>query len=242
MIYREAMQRAGDWLVATQDSDGCWRAHDTPFAEPGEKVYETHVGWGLVEAHRLAPDRGYADAALANARWAITRQRSNGWFAKCCLTEPDRPLTHTIAYTLRGLLEVYRMTRVDDLLTSASACAAALADATRADGYIPGRLDSMWGAAAPWACLTGSAQIVACWLLLDELRGERRYAEVAARVNAYVRRTIKVDGDANVRGAVKGSFPVSGDYGRFEYPNWACKFTIDANVMELGGWQAVRRA
>jgi hypothetical protein len=138
---------------------------------------------------------------------------------------------------LRGLLEVYRETRADDLLSSASACAAALAEVTRADGFVPGRLDSLWGAAAPWACLTGSAQIVACWLLLDELRGERRYAEVAARVNAYVRRTI----DVNVRGAVKGSFPVSGDYGRFEYPNWACKFAVDANVIELGGWQAVQR-
>lgn len=40
------MRRAADWLVETQDADGCWRRHPTPFAEPGEKVYETHVAWG----------------------------------------------------------------------------------------------------------------------------------------------------------------------------------------------------
>jgi uncharacterized protein YyaL (SSP411 family) len=239
--YREAMHRAGDWLVATLDSDGCWRKHGTPFAVPGEKAYETHVGWGLVEAHRVSADRGYADAALANARWAMRQQHGNGWFAKCCLSQPDRPLTHTIAYTVRGLLEIYRVTRAGDLLTSASACAAALADATRPDGHIPGRLDARWRAAAPWVCLTGSSQVVACWLLLDQITGERRYADVAARVNSYVRRTIKVDGDPDMRGAVKGSFPVSGDYGKYEFPNWACKFTVDANVMELGGWQAVQR-
>jgi hypothetical protein len=35
-------------------------------------------------------------------------------------------------------------------------------------------------------------------------------------------------------GGVKGSFPVSGGYGRFQYLNWACKFSIDANLLELG--------
>ena len=34
------------------------------------------------------------------------------------------------------------------------------------------------------------------------------------------------------RGQVKGSFPVDGAYGRFQYLNWACKFTVDANLLE----------
>ena len=70
-VYREAMRRAADWLVKTQDPDGCWRKHPTPFAAPGEKAYETHVAWGLLEAARLEPDSSYADAALANVRWAL---------------------------------------------------------------------------------------------------------------------------------------------------------------------------
>ena len=39
-------------------------------------------------------------------------------------------------------------------------------------------------------------------------------------------------GDKGTRGGIKGSFPVDGDYGRFEYLNWACKFFIDANLLE----------
>jgi hypothetical protein len=31
---------------------------------------------------------------------------------------------------------------------------------------------------------------------------------------------------------VKGSFPVSGGYVRFQYPNWACKFFVDAISLE----------
>src|SRR5690606_2591328 len=51
--YVEPLRRAADWLVATQDSDGCWRKYPTPFAAPGEKAYETHVAWGLLEAAKV---------------------------------------------------------------------------------------------------------------------------------------------------------------------------------------------
>jgi asparagine synthase (glutamine-hydrolysing) len=33
-------------------------------------------------------------------------------------------------------------------------------------------------------------------------------------------------------GAIKGSFPVSGEYGAYQYLSWACKFSIDANMLE----------
>jgi len=48
--YRKPMIAAADWLVETQDSDGAWRSHPTPFAKGCDKTYETHVSWGLVES------------------------------------------------------------------------------------------------------------------------------------------------------------------------------------------------
>jgi hypothetical protein len=51
-------------------------------------------------------------------------------------------------------------------------------------------------------------------------------------VNGFVRRTVAVDGQHETRGGVKGSFPVDGDYGTFEYLNWAAKFFIDSNELE----------
>ena len=117
--YLPSMQRAADWLVETQDADGCWRKHPTPFAAPGQKAYETHVAWGLFEAARACGDQKYADAALANVRWALSRQQANGWFDDCCLDDNTKPLTHTIGYVLRGLVEAYRYTQEPDLLVSA---------------------------------------------------------------------------------------------------------------------------
>jgi hypothetical protein len=230
--YRGSMRAAADWLVATQDEDGAWRKNPTPFAKAGEKAYETHVAWGLLEAARVEPSRGYADSALRNIRWALTKQQPNGWFADCCLNDASRPLTHTIGYALRGVIEGYRFSKDDELLDAALLTARGAMSALRANGFLPGRLSPDWSGAVTWACLTGSVQIAHCWLLLYQITNDESFLDAARRTNSYARARVRLDGPPEVRGAVKGSFPVDGEYGQFEYLSWACKFFIDANILE----------
>jgi hypothetical protein len=230
--YRDAMIRAADWLVGVQDADGCWRRHLSPFAKAGNKAYDTHVAWGLFEAARVEPGRRYADAAMANIRWALSLQHSNGWFDHCCLTDPSRALTHTIGYVLRGVLEAYRFHREAPLLESCRRTADGLLSALSPHGFLPGRLRADWKPAASWACLTGTAQIAICWLMLYAETGRQAYLDAACLANRYVRRTVTVEGPADIRGGVKGSFPINGAYNAYQYLNWACKFMIDANLLE----------
>ena len=231
--YLRAMHLAANWLRDTIDPDGCWRKHPTPFAAAGEKAYETHVAWGLFEAERVAPGHGYGDAGLKQVDWALTKQAANGWFDSNCLTNPKAPLTHTIGYVLRGILEGYRLSNRSDLLQAARKAAdGGLLAAIEPDGRLPGRLDAQWRGAANYVCLTGSVQIAHCLFLLHEITGEPRYWEKGQQLTAYVRRTIALDGPENQRGGIKGSFPVNGDYGQWEYLNWAAKFFIDAQLLE----------
>jgi hypothetical protein len=230
--YGKALQSAADWLVKTQDADGAWRRYPTPFAAPGEKTYETHVAWALLEAERIMPNRGYAEAAFANLRWAMTKQHENGWLADCCLIEPAKPLTHTLGYALRGLIEGTRFHHDARLATAARRTADGLLSALAPDGFLPGRLQPDWSAAVSWACLTGTAQIAHCWHLLYLDTADERYGAAAQRANSYVRRTVRLDGPEEIRGGVKGSFPIEGDYGSFEYLNWAPKFLIDSLLIE----------
>lgn len=230
--YREAMMAAADWLVRTQDRDGCWRKHPSPFTAPGEKTYETHAAWGLFEAARLGAGHTYAEAAMRNVYWALSHQNDNGWFANCCLTDPTSPLTHTIGYTLRGLLEAYRFSGDRKILQGAIRTAEGVLGALRSNGDLPGRLDSRWQGTVEWSCLTGTEQIAICWLLLYRETSDARFLNAAVAANRRVRQTLRIVGPPETRGAVKGSFPISGDYERFRYPNWACKFFIDANSLE----------
>jgi hypothetical protein len=231
--YVEAMRRAADWLVETQDPDGCWRNHPTPFATPGEKAYETHVAWGLLEAERIQHGMGYAEVALRNVKWALTLQDDRGWFDKCCLGDPLQPLTHTIGYALRGVIEAYRFTKDSEILDACAKTANGLLKAIHLqDGFLPGRITPNWDGGVSWACLTGSVQIAHCWLMLFLYTGNERYRDAAFAANRYVRRTVRVNGRPETRGAVKGSYPVSGEYGAYEFLNWACKFLIDSNMLE----------
>jgi aminoglycoside N3'-acetyltransferase len=230
--YREPMRRAADWLVAIQDPDGCWRKHASPFAASGDKAYDTHVAWGLFEAERIEPGRGYAKAALANVDWALTKQRVNGWFDRCCLTDDTAPLAHTLGYALRGVLEAFRFTRDPRYLKASRATADGLLGAMRADGSLPGQLWPDWLAAAEWSCLTGISQIAICWLMLYRETGEAPYRNAALAANRFVRRTLGFDLPPEMAGAVKGSFPADGRYCSYEYPNWAAKFLVDALMLE----------
>jgi rhamnogalacturonyl hydrolase YesR len=230
--YLDAMRKAAEWLVNSQDTDGCWRKHPTPFADPGEKAYDTHVAWALFEAARVCPEKKYADAAIKNVYWALTKQHKNGWFSDCCLSDPSQPLTHTLGYVLRGLLEAYRYTNDKTLLKSAKLTGEGLLSAIKSTGFLPGRLDSGWKGTVSYACLTGSVQVAYCWLLLYQETKDTRFRDSAFAANQYVRRTVRLDSNSETRGAIKGSFPISGDYGKYKYLNWAAKFFIDANLLE----------
>jgi Squalene-hopene cyclase C-terminal domain len=231
-MYQPAMVRAADWLVQVQDRDGSWRRFQSPFIDHGDRAYDVHIAWGLLEAARLEPTRGYAEAALKNIRWALQHQRNNGWFAQCCIDDPFHPLTHTLGYALRGLIEAYRFTGDRGLLERASMTADGLLHALAPDGFLPGRLDRDWRGAATWSCLTGTAQIASCWLLLHDATKRSKYRDSAYRANAFLRRTLHYAGHLDIVGGIKGSFPVSGSYLPYSYPNWACKFFVDANLLE----------
>jgi hypothetical protein len=118
------------------------------------------------------------------------------------------------------------------LLDAAVRTAHGLLAALNHDGKLPGRLREDWSAAVPWVCLTGSVQIAACWLLLYQETGDARYERAAKLTNQYVLRTVRLEGPEDVRGGIKGSFPVDGGYGTYQYLNWAAKFFVDANLLE----------
>jgi hypothetical protein len=230
--YREAAIRAASWLRDVQDEDGCWRRFGSPMTSRNVNLYNTRSAWGMAEVHRITGEQGFLDAAVRNLEWALAQQQRNGWLPHNCLQDDTQPFVHTIAYAMRGFLEVGDYTGREDFLDAAIKVGDALLRALPENGFLPGRFDHAWRPTVQWSCLTGNAQLAINWGRLYQITGETRFREAVTRINRFTKRTQKLRGTAEERGGIKGSHPIDGRYHPWQYPNWAAKFFADALMME----------
>lgn len=232
--FLHSAHRAADFLVAAQDEDGAWHRHGSLYARAGVNVYDARSAWGLLEAAAVTGSERHREAGRRNLEFVLTRQVDNGWFEECCLDDNQRPLLHTIAYTMEGLLEGGVLLDEPRFIEAARLAADALLQRRRSDGSLAGRFNREWTPSARWSCLTGDAQTAIAWLRLHELTGEARYRQAAQALNRYLASTQDLESpDPGIRGGVKGSQPIWGEYGSYEYLNWAAKFYADALMLEL---------
>ncbi len=227
----DAGVRAGHWLVAQQDDDGCYRKfehHGVPH------VYNTRAIWALAAMGVVANEPAFLAAAQRNLDWALTQQTPSGWFATNAFVPGKHPFTHTIAYAIRGFIEVGVLLGEERYLNAAERAARGLMAQQRSDGWLAGTYGDNWTPMASYACVTGVAQMALCWLRLAQITGDKSFRDAAGRAIAYVKRTQRLDEDDTiVRGAIPGSAPIWGAYSRFEFPNWAAKFFADALIMDM---------
>ena len=232
--FRDSAVRAADWLVAAQDPDGAWRRFASPFAAHAVNTYNTRVAFALAKAGHELHEPHYVDAAVRNVQWALSQMHPNGWLENNDLEDNERPLTHTIAYATRGILEVGVIADHGSFVEVAARMARAVAQSQRRDGALPGRLDSAWRAASRWSCVTGNAQMAIIWQRLAAETNDLSWQEAADRAihfNLSIQDLTSTD--TGVRGGMSGSHPRSGGYMKNRYPNWAAKFFMDALMLQL---------
>jgi len=226
-----AAVRAGHWLRQQQDDDGCWRKFEHNSVP---HVYNTRATWALLSTGLLAGDKELVVAARRNLDWALQQQTASGWYASNAFEPSRSPFTHTIAYAIRGFLECGLLLGEERYQHSALQAGTAMAGVQREDGWLAGTYRDGWIADAGYCCLTGLAQMSLNWIRLAQITGDDSFRAHAQAGLAYIKATQKLeDLDDAVRGGIAGSFPIWGDYSRFEYPNWAAKFFSDALIMDI---------
>ena len=231
--FLDAARKAAEWLAADMNEEGYFRTNGQ-FVAPGQiKTYNVLCAWAMHRLGEIVPGSCYGTTAIRSVEAALRQQQPNGWFANNCLTRPDAPLLHTIAYTLQGILEVGISARREDFLLSVQRGTDALLPRISNDGFVPGRFFSDWGAATFSSCLTGSAQLaVVCYRLYEHLQ-EGRYLHAANRLVNYLKPLQLINPfHPEWNGALAGSFPLFGGYMTAGYPNWATKYLLDALLLQ----------
>jgi len=229
--YLDGAVKAGRWLVQVQDKEGSWSRHAFNVIP---HTYYTRVAWALAELGAHAGERDFSVSAQRNADWAVAQQQTNGWFGHTGFTVASHaaPYTHTIAYTMEGLLETGALLDRREYIDAVMRAADSWIETVREDGYCSGKYDRDWKSGARFACLTGSAQFALILLRLYTLSGREKYFETAQTLTRFLCRRQALSGAPEIRGAIAGSWPIWGGYQRFAYPNWAAKFFIDALLLQ----------
>lgn len=227
----ESAVRAARWMARHLAADGCWREfeyRDLPHA------YNTRAAWAMIRVGLAAGDGAILDAARRNLEWAASRQTASGWFPDNVFSLAEDPVTHTIAYAIRGLLEAGVLLSEPRYVAAAAKAARAMAARQKGDGSLAAAYADGWAPSANYCCVTGVAQMALCWLRLAQVGQGDHLRDHASRAIAYVKRTQRIDDRfAQIAGAIPGSVPIWGRYARLEFPNWAAKFFADALMMDL---------
>jgi hypothetical protein len=232
--YLQSCQRACDWLCEIQERDGSWKKH--AFMNVA-RVYDAYVDAPLLQVWAETGDMRYKEAAVKNLDWICNnKMRVNGWLEDCdnTIKHNDRPILHTIAYTLDGLIESSVLLNEKIYAAKAKKAADRLMAIFEAHGYLKGRYNSFWKPSEYMIC-TGGAQIALVWMKLFNLYGDPLYYKAAVAMNnllVYIQR-LTIDGRPEISGALQGSFPLWGKYEPFAFPNWATKYLLDSLMLEM---------
>jgi hypothetical protein len=142
------------------------------------------------------------------------------------------PYTHTVAYTIQGLLEIGANHERADFVDGALRAAARVKSlADEKNGWVPGQLDSGYRTASEWTSATGNAQMAVIWFRLASITGDCAWRETARRVLCFNCALQEMDMrclSRGRRGGLRGSYPGHLGYGRYWYMNWTQKYQLDA--------------
>ncbi len=228
---RDAAARAADWLLSVQDDDGAWRAHTYGGVAC---AYYAHASCWLARLGARLGEPRYTRAAARHVTWVLgCRAGPSGWLETAGFPSDHArraALTHTLGYTLWGLIVAGQALGAPEAAEAARSAARAIAHVLERWGWLPATLDADWRPCADYACLTGNAQLSQVWRWLaaedDEDGLMTRAAEASLRLCLAAQPVWARE--RGVRGGIPGSAPLWGDYLPNAFPNWAAKFAIDA--------------
>lgn len=229
--YLDSALKAADWLVALQEHEGYW---SKSVYMNRVRVYDTYVAAPLAAVYKQTKKEKYRESALLQCRWVMDyKQKGNGWFedADNTIQHNDRPILHTIAYTLDGLIETGLLLVENQFIQSALKPATILRDRFLKNGSLSGRYDENWKGSEAFIT-TGGAQMSIAWQRLAKEQ-DSSFSDAASLMNKYLMKLQVNNSKWPCEGALFGSNPIWGRYEPFACPNWGTKYFLEALLMQM---------
>ena len=244
--YLEASEKAAEYIINKIDNQGAWNFG--PFNTP--KSYNIRVAWPLLELYKVTQNDYYQISADKIITWVLKQSNQRGWFSNAHFSEAKNinnalSLTHLTGYTLVGLLEIMKLnnSQVDqkNIFKILDQSSLELIDLYKTNkknkinySGFPGLINNHWESASNWSCVTGNAQIEYFLRGFYKFSNNRELINIANKLSYELKslQIIDKDKDANLKGGLFGSDPISGEYAKFQIPNWGVKFFADSLIQK----------
>jgi len=227
----DAAHRACTWLLQVQDRDGAFRRH---FYLDQPATYSAYLSCWIAAFGAATGDVNALSGAGMHLDWTLQhRDAKSHWIDLAGFTHEQHKArtayTHTIAYTLAGILTTSRILGRLDGIEAVRLAADAIMQRMELSNRLPSVLNASWQSAEDGQCLTGNSQMALIWFELYEMEGDIRFLNAGHKALNLVKAAQDLDNpNTGLRGGIGGSDPIWGSYIRNALPNWAAKYFLDA--------------
>jgi hypothetical protein len=243
--YLEAATRAGQWLAKQMNVKGYW---DNPgFGDGPSRSYYSRVTWPMAIIAKCTGNQAMLDVAQKGAAYIAAKARSDGWIAEWDFKPNQAAYTHTMAYTIEGLLEQSEVTDDPDLRRVGVHALEAVANVFSLNQSLAGAYWEGWKGDHSYICGPGHCQFAILFMQYSRLaQNPDTWTTIgnkllATALSSKLRYRFLPSG---LRGAVPASSPmILGRYEQWLVPNWGQKYAIDAVLLRdatsTGRWQSL---
>lgn len=228
--YLQAAEKSAGWMLMNENGkEGQWVENNAACVNPDSTTYNTFAAAPVAQLGKIINNEEFLGLGRRVGLFALSKQNQCNWFDGADFRARSDALLHTIAYTIDGLWDLGDILEENKFSESARLAIDGVLSRMDERGSIPGRLNGKWESQADWACLTGIAQTAVTSMKIYEKTGMSGYLEAARKAKEFLK-SCQNNIDESYgggKGAVWGSWPISGEYGKYEALNWPVKFFAD---------------
>jgi len=229
--FLESSILAAKWLVKGLNEKGYWSKYN--YVDDFSPSYYTRVAWPILKVASLTLDEELKDGAEKVIEHILTRKKLNGFISGSGFTRDGPSVLHTLAYTIRGLLESAELLNNNEYYSMAEDLSYKILRKFELNKGFLGAYYNNYQGIKWYQCLTGNVQMAIIWLKIYLKKGDVRFLNAAIKaIDSVAGKQIRHHWNKNLVGAIPGSSPIFGRYMMFRYPNWAAKFFLDAILYE----------
>ncbi len=229
-----AISRCVNWMSNQIQAGGTVRDEAT---FRGYRNYYARATYGLISGALVLKNEGSLQKAKELNDRICDQQCEDGWIPTWGF-EDDRAVLHTIAYTLRGLVESglllgesRHIAAVEKSLKSLLKVQVKWAGKTMPPSFY---LRS-WKMGNGEICPTGIAQLALVLFRLSEAQGNPEYRKLGNEMIEGLKPFhIRGQRDTWLNGTLPGSWPINGLYQPLDLVNWSIKFYFDGLMISEG--------